>query len=103
MGQTTQHKGKLYTPLNHMIDVASYWACACQKTADLWHLRRSFCELLKLHLNAFITLPYALWNLTLTIKEITCKWQNHSFLSKHCTSQALYQTLQTTTYNFNPF
>ena len=25
-------------PINHMIDVVSYWACACQKTAELRHL-----------------------------------------------------------------
>ena len=25
-------------PINHMIDVASYWACECQKTAELRHL-----------------------------------------------------------------
>ena len=37
-----QHEGKLDAPMNHMIDVASYWACACQKTADLRHLRRSW-------------------------------------------------------------
>lgn len=41
VGWTTQRKGKLYAALNHMIDVASYWAYACQKTADLWHLRCS--------------------------------------------------------------
>ena len=25
----TQHKGKLNVPMNHLVDVASYWACAC--------------------------------------------------------------------------
>ena len=41
--EKTQHKRKLTAPMNHMIDVASYWACACQKTAELRHLhvRRS--------------------------------------------------------------
>ena len=37
-----QHEGKLDAPMNHMIDVASYWACAFQKTADLRHLGRSW-------------------------------------------------------------
>ena len=27
----TWHEGKLNAPRNHMIDVASYWACACQR------------------------------------------------------------------------
>ena len=34
------------------------------------------------------------------IKTITCKWENHSFLSNKYTSQALYQSLQTTKINF---
>ena len=33
-------------------------------------------------------------------EEITCKWQNHSFLFNKYTSQASYQTLQTTKINF---
>ena len=33
-------------------------------------------------------------------KEITWKQQNHGFLSKKYTSQALYQTLHTTKMNF---
>ena len=39
--EKTQHEGKLNAPMNHMIDVASYLACACQNTADLRHLRTS--------------------------------------------------------------
>ena len=39
--EKTQQEKKVSTPMNHMIDVASYWACVCQKTADLRHLRRS--------------------------------------------------------------
>ena len=31
MADRTQHEGKLNAPMNHMIDVASYWACACQR------------------------------------------------------------------------
>ena len=31
--------------------------------------------------------------------EITCKWQDHSFVSNKYVSQALYQTLQTTKMN----
>ena len=27
----TQHEGKLNAPMNHMIYVASYWACACKR------------------------------------------------------------------------
>ena len=37
LAEKTQHGGKLNAPMNHMIDVASYWACGCQKTADLRH------------------------------------------------------------------
>ena len=33
-------------------------------------------------------------------REITCKQQNYSFLSKKYVSQALYQTLQTAKMNF---
>ena len=33
-------------------------------------------------------------------REITCKQQNYSFLSKKYVSQALYKTLQTTKMNF---
>ena len=36
--EKTQHERKLNVPLNHIISVASYWTCACQKTADLRHL-----------------------------------------------------------------
>ena len=46
-----------------------------------------------------ITLPHALLNLTLT-KKLLEKQQNHGFLSKKYTSQALYQTLHTTKMNF---
>ena len=35
------HDLGLNMPMNHMIDVASYWACACQKTADLRQFRGS--------------------------------------------------------------
>ena len=35
------HDLGLNMPMNHMIDVASYWACASQKTADLRQLRGS--------------------------------------------------------------
>ena len=35
--ERTQHEGKLNAPMNHMVNVASHWACACQKTADLGH------------------------------------------------------------------
>ena len=35
------HDLGLNMPMNHMIDVASYWACACQKTTDLRQLRGS--------------------------------------------------------------
>ena len=31
MAERTQHDGKLNMPMNHRIDVASYWACACQR------------------------------------------------------------------------
>ena len=30
--ERTQHEGKLNAPVNHMIDVASHWACACQRS-----------------------------------------------------------------------
>ena len=30
-------KKKTNAPMNHIIDVASYWACASQKTAELRH------------------------------------------------------------------
>ena len=33
-------------------------------------------------------------------KEVTCTRRNHSFLYKEYTSQALYQTLQTTKMHF---
>ena len=31
MADRTQNEGKLNAPMNHMIDVDSYWACACQR------------------------------------------------------------------------
>ena len=31
MTDRTQNEGKLKAPMNHMIDVTSYWACACQR------------------------------------------------------------------------
>ena len=31
MAEKIQHEEKLNAPMNHMIDVASYWACACQR------------------------------------------------------------------------
>ena len=31
MAEKNQHEEKLNAPMNHMIDVASYWACACQR------------------------------------------------------------------------
>ena len=31
MADTTQHEEKLNAPMNHMIDVASFWACICQR------------------------------------------------------------------------
>ena len=39
--EKNQQEKKVSAPMNDMIDVASYWACVCQKTADLRHLRRS--------------------------------------------------------------
>ena len=33
--EKTQHEGKLNAQVNHMIDVASYWACACQRPLTL--------------------------------------------------------------------
>ena len=42
-------------------------------------------------------LSYALFNFN---KDITCKRQNHSFLTNKFSSHALYQTLQTTKMNF---
>lgn len=35
--ERTQHEGKLNAPVNDMVNVASHWACACEKTADLRH------------------------------------------------------------------
>ena len=35
--ERTEHEGKLNAPVNHMVNVASHWACTCQKTADLRH------------------------------------------------------------------
>ena len=39
----TQHEEKLNVPMNHLVDVASYWGMRMRmpKTADLRHLRRS--------------------------------------------------------------
>ena len=52
-----QHEGKLDAPVNHMIDVASYWAYACQKTADLRHFRRSWLSTslncIQMHINHY--------------------------------------------------
>ena len=31
MAERTQHEGKLNAPIDHMIDVASFWECACQR------------------------------------------------------------------------
>ena len=31
MAHRNKHEGKLNVPMNHMIHVASYWACACQR------------------------------------------------------------------------
>ena len=31
MAEKIQHEEKLNAPMNHMIDVASYWACAPQR------------------------------------------------------------------------
>ena len=31
MVDRTKHKGKLNAPMNHVIDVASYWAYTCQR------------------------------------------------------------------------
>ena len=31
MAEKIQHEEKLNAPMNHIIDVASYWACACQR------------------------------------------------------------------------
>ena len=31
MADRAQNEGKLNAPMNHMIDVDSYWACACQR------------------------------------------------------------------------
>ena len=31
MAERTQQEGQLHAPMNHMIVVASYWACACQR------------------------------------------------------------------------
>ena len=52
-----QHEGKLDAPVNHMIDVASYWAYACQKAADLRHFRRSWLltslNCIQMHINHY--------------------------------------------------
>ena len=37
MGWKKPDERKPNVPMNHMIDVASYWAYASQKTADLGH------------------------------------------------------------------
>ena len=39
--EKSKHETKVNAPVSHMIDVVSYWACACQKTTDLRHLRQS--------------------------------------------------------------
>ena len=31
MAERTQHEGKLNAPIDHVIDVAKFWACACQR------------------------------------------------------------------------
>ena len=31
MADRTQHEGKLNAQMNHLVDVANYWACACQR------------------------------------------------------------------------
>ena len=31
MAERTQREGKLIVPMNYMINVASYWVCACQR------------------------------------------------------------------------
>ena len=49
----------------------------------------------------FVTCIIALCAMKLEVnKEVTCKRRNHSLLYKEYTSQALYQTLQTTTMHF---
>ena len=49
----------------------------------------------------FVTCNIALCAMKLEVnKEVTCKRRNHSFLYKEYTSQALYQTLQTTKMHF---
>ena len=53
MADRTQNEGKLNAPMNHMIDVTSYWACACQRPLTPGTKALLVVNSFKLHLNAF--------------------------------------------------
>ena len=53
MTDRTQNEGKLNAPMNHMIDVTSYWACACQRPLTPCTKAVLVVNSFKLHLNAF--------------------------------------------------
>ena len=53
MTDRTQNEGKLNAPMNHMIDVTSYWACACQRPLTPGTKALLVVHSFKLHVNAF--------------------------------------------------
>ena len=52
MAERTQNEGKLNAPMNQMIDVDSYWACACQRPLTPGTKALLVVNSFKLHLNA---------------------------------------------------
>ena len=52
MADRAQNEGKLNAPMNHIIDVASYWACACQGPLISGTKALLVVNSVKLHLNA---------------------------------------------------
>ena len=53
MTDRTQNEGKLNAPMNHMINVTSYWACACQRPLTPGTKALLVVHSFKLHVNAF--------------------------------------------------
>ena len=52
MADRTQNEGKLNAPMNHIIDEASYWACACHRPLTSGTKALLVVNSVKLHLNA---------------------------------------------------
>ena len=53
MADRTQNEGKLKAPMNHMINVTSYWACACQRPLTSGTKALLVVNSVEWHVNAF--------------------------------------------------